>query len=182
MKWFIVFLILFAPSCSEAIYRFCPDPGHWNDAHTQYENHAGGHGAGVIFIDGRAWDVSAYNLPIDPALAAYLENITWRKGKVDRNECIELGLLALGVGYDAKTTVDAVGRGCVEVGSLGLLPAKPTWPELIAYDFIFKVGPHWYAFHRTPLAYSSAKHAAFSIGYFGIKAALAGIKNTSCLR
>jgi hypothetical protein len=150
---------------------------------TQYENHAGKNGAGVLYINGRVYDVGEYGgKPIDPEEAAWLERITWQKGVVDRNECIELAFLTAGVLYDQEQSLGAFKRGCIEDGALHLLSRVPSRAELLEYNLVFRVAPHWIAMKRTPLSRSSAKHELVPILYFGTKAFLAGRTGARCGR
>jgi hypothetical protein len=181
LRLLILLLILFAPSCAEAMYRFCPDPGHWNATKTQYENHVGRHGAGVLYINGKVYDVSGYDRPINPKEAAYLENITWHKGKIDRNECAVIAL-KLGTGlFDAIASAGAISRGCEEIGSFGLLGKSPSLPAYVGFQLVM-AAPFVYVAHKTPLAYSSAPYLLLPATYFAVGSIKASRHALGCLR
>jgi hypothetical protein len=184
MKTLIALLILFASNCASAhSHKLCRDPGHWNADYTQYENHAGRNGAGVLYINGRVYDIGEYDAKaIDPEEAAWLEKITWRKGVIDSGECWELGFLAAGVAYDQTQSLGAFRRGCIEDGALHLLGRTPSSVELTEYNLVFRVLPHWIAMKRTPLSRSSAKHALVPILFFGASAFNAGRAGAKCGR
>lgn len=176
MKWLAVFLILFAPGCASAReYVFLPAPGHWNNTHTQYENKH------ILYVDGVSYCKSDINKPLNKPQCDYWSNITWRKGKIDRNEALVGGFATVGFLYDGYQTVGAIGRGCIEVGSLGLLGKTPGWGPLLVYDAA-RAAPFWVAAHRTPLAYSSATHMLAPAAYFGIGAIRAGLHAAGCHR
>lgn len=151
MKYLIFFLLTFtlATGAHARQYVFLPSPGHWSAHHTQYENKH------VLYLDGKTYCKSDVDKPINPAQCDYWQAITWRKGKLDRNEALVMAVgFAFGLG-DAIVTHNKIGQGCEEVGSFGLLGAHPNFPQLAGVNLLMQV-PMFVASEHTPLSRSSA--------------------------